>query len=315
MTDRQDSVNSARLATAPGQAAQLMRWATYASVTAAAILIVAKLAAWIVTGSVAMLTTLIDSLLDAAASVTTLLAVRHSLVPADADHRFGHGKAEALAGLAQAAFITGSVAFLLFEAGARLIDPHPVQHGAIGIAVMVWSVVVTLGLLVYQRYVVGRTGSVAITADALHYKGDVLTNLAVIAALVLTGEFGITVADPLFALGIALYLLWGAIGIFRDAYDHLMDREFPDAIRTCIREIVLRHPDALAMHDLRTRWSGTQSFIQFHLELDPHMPLLRAHRISDEIERAIVAAIPGAEVLIHEDPAGVEERRPDAAAS
>jgi ferrous-iron efflux pump FieF len=292
-----------------------MRWATYASVMAAGVLIVAKMAAWIVTDSVAMLTSLLDSLLDAAASVTTLLAVRHSLVPADDEHRFGHGKAEALAALAQAAFITGSVAFLLFEASARLVEPHPVQHGAVGVAVMAGSLAVTLGLLIFQRYVVRRTGSLAIGADALHYKGDLLTNVAVIAALVLAGEFAITVADPLFAIAIAFYLLKGAFGIFRDAYDHLMDREFPDAMRARIRDIVLRHPDARAMHDLRTRWSGTQAFIQLHLELDPHISLLRAHRISDEIERDIIAAIPGAEVIIHEDPAGVEERRPDAAAS
>lgn len=294
---------------------RLMRAATYASVGVAMLLIAAKFAAWIYTGSVALLTSLVDSLLDGAASITTLVAVRHALTPADDEHRFGHGKAEALAGLAQAAFITGSVAYLLFEAGGRLIEPRPVVHGEAGVAVMVLAIAATFALLLFQRYVVRRTGSIAVIADQLHYKTDLLTNLGVIGALVLAGNGLWPAADPIVAIGIALYVLKGAFGIFREAFDHLMDREFPDEHRARIRDIVMKHPEARAMHDLRTRWSGNQPFIQFHLELDGEMNLLRAHRISDEIEREIMRAFPGAEVLIHEDPEGVEKPSPGAAAS
>jgi ferrous-iron efflux pump FieF len=284
-----------------------MRAATYASVGVALLLIAAKFAAWIYTGSVALLTSLVDSLLDGAASITTLVAVRHALTPADDEHRFGHGKAEALAGLAQGAFITGSVAYLLFEAGGRLIEPHPVVHGEVGVAVMVLAIAATFSLLLFQRYVVRRTGSIAVIADQLHYKTDLLTNLGVIGALALAGGGQWPAADPIVAIAIALYVLKGAFGIFREAFDHLMDREFPEEQRALIRSIVMKHPEARAMHDLRTRWSGNQPFIQFHLELDGGMNLLSAHRISDEIEREIMRAFPGAEVLIHEDPEGVEK--------
>ena len=294
---------------------RLMRAATYASVGVAVLLIAAKLVAWVYTGSVAMLTSLVDSLLDGAASVTTLVAVRHALVPADDEHRFGHGKAEALAGLAQGAFITGSVAFLLFESGQRLIEPHPVTHGATGVAVMILSIAATFSLLLFQRFVVRRTGSIAVIADSLHYKTDLLTNLGVIAALLLAAEGKWAVADPLVAIAIALYVLKGAFGIFREAFDHLMDREFPDEMRARIRDIVMQHPEARSIHDLRTRWSGNRPFIQFHLEMDGAMTLLRAHHISDEIEQAVMREFPGAEVMIHEDPEGVEGISPGAARS
>jgi ferrous-iron efflux pump FieF len=308
--------NHAHSAFTPDGAARrgrLMRAATYASVGVALLLISAKLVAWIYTGSVAMLTSLVDSLLDGAASITTLVAVRHALVPADDEHRFGHGKAEALAGLAQGAFIIGSVAFLLFESGQRLIEPHLVTHGAMGVAVMGLSIAATLALLLFQRFVVRRTGSIAVVADQLHYKTDLLTNLGVIAALLLSADGQWAIADPLVAIAIALYVLRGAFGIFREAFDHLMDREFPDEMRDRIREIVMRHPDARAIHDLRTRWSGNRPFIQFHLEMDGAMTLLRAHHISDEIEQSVMREFPGAEVMIHEDPEGVENMPPDAA--
>ncbi len=303
------AANHAPSGSTPNSAAdrgRLMRIATYASVAVALLLIVAKTVAWVYTGSVSLLTSLTDSLLDAAASVTTLVAVRHALVPADDEHRFGHGKAEALAGLAQGAFITGSVAFLLFESGSRLIEPHAVKQGAVGVAVMIFAIAATFALVLFQRFVVRRTGSMAIGADQLHYKTDLLTNLGVIAALVVAGEGQWEVADPLVAIAIALYVLRGAFGIFRQAFDHLMDREFPEDSRDRIRDIVMQHPEARAMHDLRTRWSGNRPFIQFHLELDGAMTLLRAHRISDEIEQAVMHAFPGAEVMIHEDPEGVE---------
>jgi ferrous-iron efflux pump FieF len=285
----------------------LLRWASRASVAVAVALIAAKLAVWLVTDSVALLSSLIDSTLDAGASLVNLLAVSHALTPADREHRFGHGKAEPLAGLAQAAFISGSSVFLLFEAGHRLLTPRTVQHGELGVAVMILSIVATLGLVLFQRSVVRRTGSIAIAADSLHYKGDLLANLGVILALILSTRFGLTYADPLLAIAVAFYLLWGAWSISRQSLDQLMDRELPDERRSRIREIALAHAEVMDVHDLRTRASGLQTFIQLHLELDGAMALHRAHDIADAVELQIMQEFPGAEVIIHQDPAGLEE--------
>ncbi|MFC3675934.1 cation diffusion facilitator family transporter [Ferrovibrio xuzhouensis] len=300
----------AYVAADPALKARLMRRATNASVLVAVILIAAKLAAWLATGSVAMLASLVDSLLDAVASLANLLAVRHALTPADAEHRFGHGKAEALAGLGQAALIVGSALFLVVEAIDRLSDPQPVQHGIAGIAVMLLSIALTAALVLYQRHVVKQTGSLAVTADRLHYVGDLLTNAAVIVALLIGTQSNLTWFDPACALAIAAVIVKSAFDIVRGALDHLMDRELADSDRERIRAVVLAHPDARDLHDLRTRQSGNQAFIQFHLELDPRMSLREAHRISDEIEAQILELFPGAEVIIHQDPAGIAEDRP-----
>ena len=288
-------------------AGRLMKSATYASVTVASILIVAKLGAWIVTDSVAVLSTFIDSLLDAVASVITLFAVHHALVPADREHRFGHGKAEALAALGQAAFITGSACLLVVEAVRRFFQPHEVTRELVGIAVMVLSIVLTLVLVQYQRYVVRKTDSVAIGADSLHYVGDLLVNGAVIAALVATAWLGWHWVDPVLALCVAAYILISAWRIARSSLDMLMDRELPDDERTRIREIVLAHPEVHAFHDLRSRRSGTDTFIQLHIELDGELTVEQAHDISDAVEEEIRTAFPNAEVIIHQDPVGLEE--------
>ena len=287
-----------------------MRQATYASVTVAGTLIVAKGAAWAITDSVAMLSALIDSLLDALASIINLFAVRHALQPADREHRFGHGKAESLAGLGQAAFITGSAVFLVFEALQRLARPVAVEHGGVGIAVSVYAIIATLGLVLYQSYVVRRTKSVAIAADSLHYKSDLALNASVIAALVLSGTFGFAYADPVFAIGIAAFVLFSAWQIFKRSYDELMDREFPQEVRQKIREIATAPAEVIDMHDLRTRSSGRDSFIQLHLELPSDISLMEAHRIADDVELRLRDAFPEAEVIIHQDPAGVEEDHP-----
>jgi ferrous-iron efflux pump FieF len=301
---------AAYVAADPAVKARLMRRATNASVLVAMVLIAAKLAAWLATGSVAMLASLIDSLLDAVASVANLLAVRHALTPADAEHRFGHGKAEALAGLGQAALITGSALFLVVEAIDRLNTPQPVEHGLAGIAVMLLSIACTAALVLYQRHVVRQTGSLAVTADRLHYVGDLLTNAAVIAALLIGTEGRFAWFDPVCALGIAGVIVKSAYDIVRGALDHLMDRELADADRARIRTVVMAHPEARDLHDLRTRQSGNQVFIQFHLELDPRISLREAHRISDEIEAQILGLFPGAGVIIHQDPADIAEDRP-----
>ncbi|WP_374467258.1 cation diffusion facilitator family transporter [Ferrovibrio sp.] len=291
----------------PALKARLMRRATNASVAVALVLIMAKLAAWMVTGSVSLLASLVDSLLDALASLVNLLAVRHALTPADDEHRFGHGKAEALAGLGQAALIVGSALFLVVESIDRLLQPQPVEQGLAGIVVMLLSITLTAALVLYQRHVVRQTGSLAVTADRLHYVGDLATNLAVIAALVLASRGDFAWFDPVCALAIAAVILKSAIDIVRGALHHLMDREMADADRERILAVVRAHPDARALHDLRTRQAGNQVFIQFHLELDPELSLREAHRISDEIEMRLLDLFPGAEVIIHQDPAGYDE--------
>lgn len=292
------------------QPARLMRLATYASVSVATILIAAKLVAWSLTGSVAMLSTLVDSLLDGLASIITLIAVRHALTPADREHRFGHGKAEALAALAQSAFVTGSAIIVLFHAASRLVQPKPVSATEIGIAVMVGSILLTLALVCFQHYVVRKTNSLAITADTLHYKGDLLINLAVLIALAAAQYTDIPYIDPLTGAAIALYLLFGAWRILQGAMDMLMDRELPESDRERIRNIAYARKDVRSLHDLRTRRSGADVFIQLHLELDPDITLMDAHLISDEVELDIRKAFDGAEVLIHQDPEGYEEYDP-----
>ncbi len=282
--------------------AHLVRLATYASVATALVLIAVKLVAWQMTGSLALLAALIDSLLDAAASLVTLFAVRHAQTPPDADHRFGHGKAEPLAALAQATFISGSAVILVIQAIDRLFQPIPLSHSGLGIGVMVFSMAATLALILFQRFVIKRSGSLAIQADSLHYKGDLLTNAAVILALLLVSELGWLAADPLFSLAIAGYILFTAWQIAKDALDMLMDRELGDEDRDRIRAIVHANAEVLGSHDLRTRAAGPQTFIQCHVEMDGSMSLYAAEEIADRIEAQLGEAYPGAEVIIHQDP-------------
>jgi ferrous-iron efflux pump FieF len=288
---------------------RLKRRAAIASVTVATLLIVAKAAAWLTTGSISLLSTLIDSTLDLATSLVNLIAIRQAIQPPDKEHRFGHGKAEPLAGLAQAGFVVGSAGFLLVHAGERLVRPAPISNTEVGYAVMVVSIVLTLGLVLYQRFVVRRTGSVAISADSLHYSVDLLTNMTVIGGLVLSTQFGWLWADPLIAMAIGVFILHSAWQILKQSLNLLMDRELPDEDRERIRRIARAHPEVIDIHDLRTRSSGTHLFIQFHLELDGNMTLLEAHTISDQVMRELERAFPDAEVLIHEDPHGIIERR------
>ena len=281
-----------------------MRLATYASLGVAFTLIVAKLVAWGVSDSVSLLATLIDSTLDALASLVNLLAVRHALSPADREHRFGHGKAEALAGLGQAAFITGSAGFLLLESTRRIVNPVPLESYGLGIGVMLFSIAATTGLLLFQRHVIRKTGSTAISADSLHYRTDLLVNGSVILALWLSVQ-GWSGFDPLFAIAIALYILYSAWEIVQQAFDHLMDRELPDEEREQIKTTALAHPKVRGMHDLRSRRSGIDTFLQLHLELDDELTLLQAHAISDEVEASLQQVYPAAEVIIHIDPVSV----------
>ena len=292
------------------RAGYLMRLATTASVFVATTLIAVKIVAWVLTGSVSLLSSLVDSILDVMASMVNFFAVRRALRPADAEYRFGHGKAEPLAGLGQSAFITGSAMILIFEAGERIVEPVAIEQPMVGIAVMVLSIVLTVALVFFQRYVVRTTGSTAIGADALHYETDALINGSVIVSLGISSYLGWQLADPIFALAIASYLLFGAWRIARRAVDLLMDREFSSVEREKIYNIVLQHPRAKGIHELRTRRSGLQPFIQFHLELDGRLSLNVAHKVSDEVESLVKDAFPCAEIIIHQDPYGLIENHP-----
>lgn len=288
---------------------RLLRLATWWSVATAVVLILAKGAAWFHTGSVSLLASLIDSLMDAAASVINLVAVRWSLQPADEEHRFGHGKAESLAGLAQSAFICGSALLLLTEAVDRISHPRALEGVTLGIWVMVFSIVATVVLLWVQRYTIRHTGSVAIKADSLHYFTDLLTNLSVIAALFLAVS-GWPLADAIFGLAIGAYILYGAISIARESVQHLMDRELPEEVQQEIAAIVLEQPEVRAIHDLRTRQAGQTRFIQLHIEMDGGMTLSRAHAIGDAVMLRLKRAMPDADIMIHQDPE--DDSSPDA---
>ena len=292
------------------EAAKLLRLATNLSVTVAVMLILAKGYAWWHTDSVAILASLVDSLMDAGASILNLFAVRYALAPADASHRWGHGKAEAIAGLGQGVFIIASGLFLVSEAVQRLLSPAPLAAFPVGVGVMVLTIVLTAGLVAVQSYVIRRTHSPAIRADSLHYRTDLLTNAAVLFALVLA-QFGWLGVDPLFALAVAIYTLKAAWDIIRDATSELLDQELPQPKRDQIIEIASSHPRVLGVHDLRTRSAGRVDFVELHLELDDHMPLTVAHDVSDDVETAIMAAIPQADVMIHLDPVSLAEEQLD----
>lgn len=286
--------------------ARLLRLASYASVLTALVLILIKLAAWLVTGSVSLLASLVDSLMDSLASLINLLALRYSLQPPDAEHRFGHGKAEPLAGLAQACFICGSATFLCLHALERLQHPVVLEETALGIWVMVVAMVFTLVLLSFQHFVIARTGSTAIRADALHYASDLLTNISIIVALLLA-SLGWTRADPVIALLVAGYIFYSAGRIALDSVQQLLDRELPESVQEQILAIVMSHPQARGVHDLRTRQSGQVQFVQLHLELDKDLSLESAHAVADTVTGDIREVLPGAEVIVHEDPVDLSE--------
>lgn len=288
------------------------RWAqraTEAAVLTALVLIGLKTWAYFATGAVTMLSSLMDSSLDCVASLVTLVAVRGAHRPADAEHRFGHGKLEPLAAMAQAAFIMGSASLLLVEAVQRFITPQPVQVPAVGIGVSVAAMVITLALVSFQRWVLTRAPSLAVEGDRLHYLSDLLTNAIVLFGLWASDFFARPWLDPLLGLVIGAIVVRSAIDIGLRAYQGLMDREVSDAVRQKIIEIVRAAPGFAGAHDLRTRESGPDLFIQFHLELPDTLPLVDAHQISHDIEARLLAEFPRAQIIIHQDPISVV--RPD----
>lgn len=280
---------------------KLLKWATQASLITALSLLGAKLVAWGFSGSVSVLASLIDSLMDGVASLINLLAVRYALQPADDDHRFGHGKAESLAGLGQATFIAGSAAFLLLHSFDRLLHPRLLEHSNVAIGVMIFSLVATSVLVVFQRYVIRQTHSVAIKADSVHYLTDLLSNAGIILAIVLS-VYGWSGFDPLFAIAIALFIFYSAWQIGFEAVQHLLDRELSEDVKNQIKTLVYSHPEIKGLHALRTRQSGPTKMIQMHVEMDGGKTLTEAHRVADRIEREIEKAFPNSDVIIHQDP-------------
>jgi ferrous-iron efflux pump FieF len=290
------------------QRATLTSRAAFASIGMATFLLILKLWAAAQTGSVAMLGSLADTGLDLLASLVTLYGVWQAAKPADRDHRFGHGKAEALAALVQVMIIVVSALGIFGRAIERLMSGQTTAHAEYGISVSIVAIVATLALLAYQRHVIRKTKSVAIRADHVHYQSDVLLNLSVIAALALDQYLGFGWADPVFGVGIAVVLLIGAWSASRHAIDQLMDREWPEEKRQHFLAVAARHPAGKGVHDLRTRSSGNLDFVQFHIWVAPDMTVAAAHTVMDEIEHLLEHEFPGTEILIHLDPEGQVDR-------
>lgn len=290
---------------------QLATRAALASVSTAIFLgAIKSYAAW-KTGSIAMLGSLADTALDLVASLITLAGVRIAAAPADAHHRFGHGKAEALAALAQVGFIAVSATMIAVRAVGALLSGERASDAEFGIGVSVAAIVVTFALLAYQRHVIARTGSIAIGADHVHYQSDLLLNGAVIVALVLDQYLGLAGADPIFGIAIALWLAFGAWRASAAAIDQLMDKEWPEEKRRRFVEVAATIPELTSLHDLRTRSSGAHDFVQFHIAMDGAMSVHDSHAIVDRLERRLEADFPGADVIIHVDPEGQVDRPDD----
>lgn len=282
--------------------------AALASVTLALILLVAKAWAAYRTDSTAMLGSLADTGLDVIASLTTLVGVRIAAMPADTDHRFGHGKAEALVALAQIVLITVSAIGIGWRAVDRLINGARTEAMGDGIAVSVLAIVFTFGLLWYQGKVIERTGSVAIKTDNIHYRSDLFLNLTVVVALLLEQAMHIAGADAVAGICIALWLMWGAWRASHEAVNQLMDREWPESERQEFLTAAAVYPELEGLHDLRTRKSGTLRFVQFHVWVPAHWTVQEAHDRLDRVEEELQARFPGTEILIHVDPEGQTDR-------
>lgn len=280
---------------------QLIVIATRASVFVALVLLVIKCYAWLETGSMGVLAALVDSLLDFGASLINMFAVRYALMPADEEHRFGHGKAEALAGLGQAVFIVSSAVFLIIYTLDRILNPEQLRSIDVGVSVIAFSILLTFLLVAYQRYVVKLTGSIAVKADSVHYSSDLLTNTGILVGLALY-LMGWSYPDPVIGLCIGAYILKCALEIGYESIQLLLDRELPEPEQKLIEALATKHPDVIEVHDVRTRQSGQTKFIQLHLVLDGDLTLMEAHVLSDEVEKNIREEFQYADILIHQDP-------------
>jgi ferrous-iron efflux pump FieF len=294
------------------RATALKTFATRSSLAVAVALVAVKVTAWLATGSVALLTSAVDALVDTGASLVTFFGVRYAERPPDRDHRFGHGKGEAIAAFTQATFLAGAAVVLAFQSIERLIFPQPLQALDFGVWIIVASMLAAGGLVAMQTFVVRATLSTAIAADRTHYLTDVAVNAAVLVALLVTRWTGWTRADPAFAVAIAGYMLWSAYGIASEALVQLLDRELPSEERRRIKEAVLACGGVRDIHDLRTRFSGDRVFVEYHLEVDAGLTVDRGHAIGDATETAVQALLPGkVEATSHIEPHGIQDARLD----
>lgn len=293
-------------------AEKLRRGAATASLATAVVLVSIKLVAVIVTGSVAILSTLLDSAADVVAAVVTVIGVRQAAKPADHKHRFGHGKADALSALAHGVFIAAAGFLITANAGRRLlVDPEPVAMPHIGLLAMFACFAITGLLVLYQRHVIRQAGSQAIRADCLNHTGDLLTMAAVFLSLVVSKVTGLLWVDPLAAVMIALWLFSNSARVTMSAIDELMDRELPAIYRKKVEALIADHPDVHDLHDLRTRGAGPTVFIDVHCEIDGRLSLEDVHKVMDEIEQKLEQRFPNAEIVIHPEPAGIDDERLD----
>lgn len=278
------------------------------SVATATILIVIKAIAWRASDSVAILASLSDSALDLVASLITLFAVRYAAEPPDAEHRFGHGKAEAFSSLLQGGLVFASGALIGREAIAAMLNPRPVEHGVAGVIVMIVSIVLTLALITIQGRVLKASGSIAIAGDRAHYAADLGSNLVALLGVAAASWLGLTWVDAAAGLVVALWLIWGAIGVFREASAQLMDRELPEEDRERIVALATADPRLLGVHQLRTRASGPYIHMQMHADLASDISLAEAHAIIVAAENRLLEAFPSADIIIHPDPRGLAEK-------
>jgi ferrous-iron efflux pump FieF len=294
------------------QASVIKTASTGVTLIVAVLLAIAKLAGWLVTGSMALLASAIDAAVDTGASIVTLLGVRYAQRPPDRDHRFGHGKGEAVAAFTQSTFLAGAAVVLAIQSIQRLVFPVPLEALEIGFWLIGASLLAALGLAAIQTWAVRRTGSTAIAADRAHYLADIALNAAVLLALVVTRETGWTRADPAFALAISVYMLWNAYEIAREALEQLLDQELPAEDRRRIKDAVRACAGVRDIHDLRTRFSGDRTFVEYHLEVDPGVSVEVGHAIGDATETAVQNLLPGAvEAIAHLEPYGIDDERLD----
>lgn len=274
-----------------------------ASVATATVLVALKLWALWQTGALAIAASLADSAMDLLVSFAGLAAIVYAARPADEDHAFGHDSAEDLASLGQSVFIFASACAILWAAGHRLLEDEPpeITSEGYGIAAMAVSALVTMGLVAWQRRVARRTHNKVVAADMLHYIGDLIPTVGAIVALVVAGTFGVQRVDSLFAIGAALFMLWGAVKIGREGWHALMDRAAPEETVAEIGKIAASTEGVRAFHDLKTRTSGARLFVQIHVELDGDQPLRTAHGIAAGMKRRILARYPEADVIVHMD--------------
>ena len=289
----------------------LKKIAALSSVCIAVFLCLIKGAAFFLTGSLAVLSSFIDSLSDIAASLITFFAIKISIRPASVSYRYGYGKIEALSALFQSAFISGSGLFILYDAILKFIHPTPLNQPALGLVVMGLSLFTTIILVAFQRYVAKKTNSLAVLADSAHYSIDISTNIAIIISLLAVKLWNFYWLDSLFAALISLYLLYNAFSLGRNAIFLLLDKELDDTIRTKIIELIKKHPLSLSVHDLRTRDIGGAYVFELHLELDGKLSLYEAHEQTEEIEKLLKKHFPSAQIIIHQDPKGIKEKRLD----